>query len=169
MADRRGGLRQRKHWHAIGDQKALMTAASTVILGSFTAAGGDPFTVLRLVGEVIVAPDNAGIAADDSCVVGIGFGVVSADAVIVGSSAMPDPIAEPDFNWLWWYQVHMTFPHASGSLVGLATEAARIPIESRAMRKVAPRQSLVMIAEYTTLAGTPPISVLGAARVLVGE
>ena len=167
MPDRRGGTRQRKHWHLVGDVLQSFTANSTAILGSFTASGGDPFTVLRLVGELAVTAGAAGVVAGDAAVIAVGIGVVSADALAVGASAMPDPGGEPDFNWLWWYQAQMMYPIQAQ--VGGPTEGARIRIESKAMRKVAPRQSLVMIGQYIDLGGGPPIDVLGSARVLVGE
>jgi len=168
MADRRGGTRQRKHWHSIGDTLQKFTAAGTAILGSFTAAGNEPYTVLRMVGELVVTPGITPVIAGDAAIMAVGVAVVTTDALTVGSSAMPDPAGEPDFDWLWRYQAHMVFPFATADLAGLASESARIPLESKAMRKVSPRQSLVMLAEYVDLQGTPPLDVLGSARFLIG-
>ena len=168
MADRTRSARQRKHWHLIGDQLVEFAANGTGLLGSFTAAGGEPFTFIRGLGELSIAPNGSGVVGGDACVLAAAIGVVSADAIALGVTALPDPAAEPDYPWLWWYQAQMQFPTASGSMVGLATEAARIRIETKAMRRLGPREGLILVAEYVDLVGTPPIDVVASARFLVG-
>ena len=166
MADRSRGMRQRKHWHLLGDVTFNFTANATAILGSFSAAGNEPYTVLRLIGELVCVAGAAGVTAADKAVIAVGVGIVTSDALAVGASAMPDPGGEPDFDWLWWYQAQMMYPVAAQ--VGGAGEQARIRIESKAMRKVSPRQSVVLLAQYIDITGTPPVSVLGSARFLIG-
>ena len=163
------GARQRKHWHQIGDTKVDFVGNATGILGSFVGADRDPFTVLRLVGEVVFTPNDSGIVAGDVCAIAVGVGIVSSDAITAGAASMPDPAGEADYPWLWWYQAHLMFPQATASLQGLASVSARVAIESKAMRKVGPGQGVVMVAEYADVAGTPPCNVIGSARFLIGE
>lgn len=164
------GPRQRKHWHSLGTNILVeMTGNGTFLLGSFTAGGGEPFTFLRGLGELVIGPDEAGIVIGDSARVTVGLGIVSADAVVVGASAVPDPADEPDYPWLWWYASHLLFISGSASntsTVGL--ESSRVEISTKAMRKVGPRESLVMVAQYEDLVGTPPLDVVASMRFLIG-
>ena len=156
--------RQRKHWHQLLSSMAQFTAAGTILLDTFTDADRDPFTVMRLIGEVSVGPDETGITAGDSAMIFIGIGVVSTDAAVVGASAMPDPGGEADFPWLWWAPIFVQIP----TIADLCASVRHVEISSKAMRKVGPGQSLVAIAEYADLAGTPPLDVVLSARLLVG-
>ncbi len=169
MADRVRGPRQRKHWHSLGSSTvAALTGAGTTLLDSLSDADNDPFTVLRLIGELVIAENDTGIVVADACQITVGIGVVSTDAAAVGSTAMPDPAAEADYPWLWWYAGSFLFPEASLGVRGGTAGQARIRIESSAMRKVGPRQSLVAVVEYVNAVGDPPMDMLFSTRVLVG-
>ena len=166
MADRSRGLRQRKHWHAVGDVIVSMTTTATAILGSFTASGAEPFTVLRMTGAVAAAPRGAAVDLEAAAIT-LGVGIVSSDALAVGATAMPDPAGEPDYPWLWWYPMLLLSGNASDT-VGAYPRGWNINVESKAMRKVGPRQSLVLLAEYVGLTGTSDYDVVGSIRFLVG-
>ena len=60
------------------------------------------------------------------------------------------------------------FPLASGVIGGLDVESARIRIETKAMRRLGPREGLVLVAEYVNLSGNPPLNAVGSIRFLVG-
>ena len=162
----RGGARQRKHWHQLLNTSIIeLTANSTAIIDSFADSDRDPFTVLRMIGEVSVSPDEAGVVAGDSCVVTWGIGVVSTDSVAAGAASMPDPGGEADFPWLWWHGVICQYPSIGESL----QDSVRVvTVDSKGMRKVGPGQSLALIAEYADVSGNPPVDVIGQVRFLVG-
>ncbi len=162
------GTRQRKHWHSMFSNLISFTANGTQLLASFTAAGGEPFTFLRGIGELVIGPSSAGIAGADKCKVTVGLGVVSADAATLGSTAMPDPTDEPDFPWLWWYPNYFHYTDASGSFSGGKNESARVRLTTKAMRKVGPRQSLVLVGQYVDIVGTPPLDLSVSMRFLIG-
>ncbi len=171
MADRSRGPRQRKHWHSLGTlARANFTTDATAILGSFVSSDGDPFTVLRMIGQGLVSPTGSGtFVASDTAIVTVALGIVSADAIALGLTAMPDPDSEPEYPWLYW---HTTFTNFEGSADAPGQELAmtdRFTIESRAMRKVGPRQGLVAVAQYVDASGTPPLSVDLQVRFLIGE
>ena len=67
-----------------------------------TAAINDPVTILRTLGEVLVALAQTGVVAGDQVFVTIGLGLFSSDAVAVGPTAVPEPSDEAEFDWLWW-------------------------------------------------------------------
>jgi len=172
MAHRGGhtGMRQRKHWHAFFGSATAVSADSTVLLDTFTAAGGEPFTILRMIGEVGISFASQTLVANDAASITVGIGVVSADAATLGASALPDPLSEPEYSWLWWYSTvirNMTvttealFPQGGGY--------SRKEINSKAMRRVGPRESLVAVAQYSDVLGTPSITIdLAGTRILIG-
>ena len=158
--------KQRKHWHQLAsNQVDEFTGAATILIDFFEDSDRDPFTVIRMLGEVQVAPDEAGVVAGDACIVTFGIGVVSSDAAAVGSSAMPDPAAEADYPWLWWHSVLLQFPTIGESL---AQGVRTVQVESKGMRKLGPGQALALIAQYADLGGFPPVDVLASVRFLVG-
>ena len=167
----RGGARQRKHWHStlIQTPAEFTSDAQTLILGSFTAAGGEPFTILRMLGELLVTPDEAGVVAGDAASITVGIGLVSSDAFTAGAASMPDPGGDPDYDWLWWYVVNLMFAEGSTASSRSISGNARVRIDSKAMRKVSPKQTLVILGQYADFVGVPPVDVLANIRFLVGE
>ena len=161
-----GGPRLQKAWTQLLGQTTAFTAdATSIIAGTFTP--GEPGTILRMLGEYIIGPTSAPVAGD-GVVVGIGIGIVSADAAAAGSASMPDPGGEPDFPWLYWMR-HPFFYAGTSVQNGSGQDTVRKFFDSRSMRKIKPRESLVMVAEYGNLAGTPPLEVtVGGIRVLFG-
>jgi len=170
MANRGGrtrGVRQRKHWHGFGNIDAALNANGTFILGSFTSGQRDPYTVLRILGGLVVAPAAVGIADADKVNLFFGIGVVSTDAFTAGAASMPDPGAEVDFDWLWWASVGLLIPNTAE--YGGPAASVRIDVASKAMRKVGPGQTVALLAEYQDSVGTPPVDILGGLRMLIGE
>ena len=121
---------------------------------------------MRLIGEYTIAATSAP-AASDEVVIGVGIGVVSTDAAGAGSSAMPDPLGEPEYPWLYW-KAHPLFfagtdPEGAGQNYSL-----RQSFDVKSMRKLKPRESLVLVLQYLDVAGTVPITIAhGHTRVLL--
>ncbi len=166
MADFRSRApRQRKHWHNLGPSGVVTFAANASgILASFEDADRDPFTVMRILGELSVAPESAGVVAGDQALMTTAIGVVSADAVAIGDTAMPDPSDEADYPWLWWAATFIDF----ASVDDLGGAVRYVPVESKAMRKIGPGQALVAVSQYTDRTGTPPLALMFSARFLIG-
>ena len=165
---RRSGGRQMKHWHGSTNSVVNFTADATGILATFSAPT-DPYTILRTLGQVIVVPTGSGtFVAADLATVTCGLGIVSSDALAAGAGSLPDPAVEPEYDWLWWHPTFAAFEgsaDAPGQEIGM-TE--RINFDTRAMRKVKPRQALVMVAQYQDSNGAPPLTVSASFRVLSG-
>ncbi len=170
MADFRGrGRRTDKVWqtNGAGPQRTVITTESSVAYLTslaFTEAG----TILRIRADFLVA-FNAATAASDACVLAFGIGLVSTDAFL--ASAFPDPVAEPEYPWMWWKSILM---QSTFAIDGTGTDHSgqlqhRVEVDTKAMRKFKPRQSLAFIVEYVDLNGLPPVVIVaGNARVLVG-
>jgi len=163
------GTKQRKHWHSITPARVDFATNGTAILGQFSG-NVDPFTFLRGLGEILVAPTGNGtFAAQDAARLTIGLAIITADAAALGLTAVPDPDDEPDYDWLWWYSTTVQFEgsaDAPGQEIALTN---RIRLETKAMRKVKPQMAVVMIGQYVDVNGAPPMSVSATMRFLVGE
>ncbi len=165
MARHGGGNRMGKEWRFLPGVKSDMTANATFIGSSlaFTSAA----TVLRMIGEYVIAPTSAPTALDE-VIIAAAIGVVSSDAAAVGSSAMPDPNAEPEYPWLYWASHDFYFPGADPE-AAIASASVRKTFDIRSMRKIKPRESLVWVFQYADGTGTPPMTLgMGNVRILVG-
>ena len=160
-------MRQRKHWHDIPGGFLAMVANGTNLAGSFTASGGEPFTVLRMFGEYVITATGAPTALDKA-IITVGIGVVSADAAALGATALPDPEDESDYPWLYWSSHPLFFVDASVDPIG-ASGVVRKQFDVGSMRKISPRESLVFVVQYADVVGTPPVTItLGGTRFLIG-
>ena len=166
MADRSRGLRQAKVWTFLGNGLASFVGNNTVSLSSVGFNNAN--TVLRMIGEYVILPDAA-TADEDVAEIGVGIGVVSSDAAALGDTAMPDPVDEPDFPWLYW-KCHLMVFNQTGVDPNTLAGQGRWSFDIRSMRKVKPRESLIMVVQYVDVVGAPPLQ-FGAARtrVLIGS
>ena len=160
------GRRMAKEWVCIPAFQQSMTGDATFVIASLPFV--EPRTVLRMLGEFIITPTTAP-AAQDAVRVGIGLGAVSTDAFGVGASAMPDPLGEPEYPWLYWSEHWFFFPSTSLTPPAGVSELRR-SFDIRSMRKFTNRQSLVFVFQYANSTGNPPLSFFGAeTRVLVAS
>ncbi len=165
--------RQAKQWDSLPGTDQAMTADNTFAAsGTLTQLADTPFTVLRMLGEYIIGPTSVTVAGD-RCDIGVGICVTSTDAFALGATALPDPLGEPDYPWLYWAAHTFNFPAATSGTAGEGpqglTGSVRHRFDIRSMRKIKPRESLSMVLQYADLSGTPPMTfVAGPIRVLVG-
>ncbi len=164
MADRHGGPRMAKEWAIIPGGLLDFTADATQIGSSILNLG--PATVLRMLGEYAIGPVTAPVTLETAELT-VAIGVASSDAVALGASAMPDPADEPNYPWLYWAQHSLFFTTTNLDPAG-ETASVRHGFDVRSMRKIKPRESLVMVVQMTRVSGTPDLRiVLGSTRVLV--
>ena len=147
------GNRMTKAWSAISSGVFGFTVNATALMGS--RAFAEARTVLRLLGEYVAVP-SAAPAANDQAIITVGIGVVSTDAATLGSTAMPDPFDEPEYPWLYWASHDFLFEDTSLDVGGHSTGLRR-SFDVGSMRKIKPRESLVFVAQYTDVAGGPPM------------
>ena len=170
MANRSRNARQNKQWSSIPSLKIDMTADGNK--GGSILDFAEAATVLRMIGEYILVPTGVASAADDVRI-GIGIGVVSSDAAALGATALPDPIGEPEYPWLFWAVHGLYFAAATSGTAGQGPQgfggSLRRSFDVRSMRKLKPRESLVAVVEYSDGTGTPPITIkMSNTRVLLG-
>ncbi len=162
----RGGPRLAKQWDSIPSIVIAFTATATQLGGSLAATASQ--TILRMMGEYTITP-TAAPTAGDIAIVGVGIGVVSTDAFAAGAGSVPDPTAEADYPWLYWAA------HPIGRAVDASVDPAnetsllRHAFDVKSMRKMKPRESLILVADYVDLVGAPPLTlVVAQTRVLLG-
>ena len=167
MARRQGGRTiDFKEWAGIPSLINEIGANATILGGSlaFTA----PATILRARGRLYAQFDET-VQVGDRIIVTFGLGIVSTDSYTVGSTAMPDPGGEPEYPWLWWGQVMLEAGVAAGHSGGFGPTAQQLEVDTKAMRKIKPGQSLAWVWELAGAAGSPVTIVSqGETRVLIG-
>jgi len=153
-----------KQWSFIPGIQLNPSGAATVLMGSL--AFSSPATLLRLRGNGSVAMDGETDAEDTQ--VTFGIGLFSTDAVTLGVTALPDPSSEPEFPWIWYdsHAIMVTNVETGVTTPSDIMGAARFVIDSKAMRKIKPGESLAMLAEVSVAANVD-INV-GLTRVLLG-
>ncbi len=124
-----------------------------------------PATLMRSRGNWIAVID--GPTDQDIKCVGAGLIVVSDEAFAAGVAAVPSPVDDLNAPWLWHDFVTLMAKSATQE-ASLGSGVYRGVIDSKAMRKVHPNETLVFVVDGTNLSGTPNVDVSAAVRVLVG-
>ncbi len=144
MARGRSGRRGTYDWG--GFVFGSTTLSSTqVILGSLVDI--EAITIVRLRGEILIKGTPDAIA--DDAVVGLGMIVVSDASAAVGGVSVPGPIADLGAPWVW----HRFVSLAAGSTGLLGDDlgsVVRVMVDSKAMRKLGPAESLILVGETST-------------------
>ncbi len=154
-----------KAWLAIPSWSAAVSGTSTTINGILSFTG--PGTILRARGFVQASLD-ATMQVGDEISMAWGLGIVSTDAAVAGATAMPDPGGDADYPWLWWEQMTLRSEETlQGFSWGLT--AQRVDVDTKAMRKFKPGQTLLVINQVTSSSGAPVTNLdIGQIRVLIG-
>ena len=162
MADRFRGQKKAKLWSFIPSIGLTFSANGTQ--GAASLSFTSPQTVIRMLGEYTIGA-HAAITALDEAVLVVAIGKVSTDAFVLGSTALPDPGAEPEYPWLYWASHPLYFP--TSSLEGQVTSGVRHTFDIRSMRKFTARESLAMVVQYVDAVGAPELRLnVGHIRVL---
>ncbi len=135
-----------------------ITAINTAVLTtSLTAAALAlrPFTIVRTRGIVTLRSDQ--IAATEQQQAAYGLTVVSDQAVAVGVTAVPSPVADSQSDWFVYQPMIGAFSFATAigfEQVGLE----RYEIDSKAMRKVEEGQDVISVVESGAATGGITVS-----------
>ncbi len=173
MAFRRGGhVGQRVAKKIDFKQWANIPAVGLSISTSGTNIGGSlvflvPATILRFRGRLQMQFD-ATQQAGDEMVLTFGLGVISSDAFDAGGGSVPDPAGEPEYPWLWWGAFHLHSELTLGQNQW-GTNNQVVDVDSKAMRKIKPGQSLAWVVQSVAITGAPETLIdFLQARVLIG-
>ncbi len=127
---------------------------------------GAPFTIMRVRGELLFQLDAG--AVNERILIAVGLIVISANQVSVGVTSMPHPFTDIEDTWLW--HQYVTLSSLAEAAIQPDALFSRVMVDSKAMRKVKPTESLALVAEV--VAGSDQggtFDMLGGFRVLVGD
>jgi len=147
--------KKEKLWVGVGSSHHAFTTAAVQTGSAFQFTS--PQTILRILGEYIIGPTSVPAALDEAFVT-VAIGVFSSDAFTLGESAMPDPVTEEGYPWLYWRQHAFFFDEAvvdPSSAMG----SVRTVVDVKSMRKVTANQSLGVVVQYVNEVGSPPLHV----------
>ena len=126
-----------------------------------------PGTLMCIRGNLLVSLD--GPTDNDKVMSAAGLILVSEEQLAVGASAIPNSadINDMDADWIW----HQWMPMLSQAVVATQMDETyfRAVIDSKAMRRVKPTQTLVMRTANIAQAGTPGLDYSLGCRVLFGS
>ena len=146
---------------------ALSTAGMT-LWGTGQTAGEDGLTIVRMRGEVLLFLSTVTTILDGFQSFAMGIGIVSDRAFAAGGASVPAPLTTVEWEgWLWH--------HMGAGLAGLSTtevaqgpsDAIRIPIDSKAMRKVGSDETVFGAIELGTEVGTAVAQFSARTRMLI--
>jgi len=165
MARRVGKKIDFKQWSSILSLSQEVSTATTFAGASL--AFTDPATILRCRGYVSGQMDETKQAGDQIRLI-FGLGIASTDAVAAGGGSMPDPGGEPNYPWLWWGSLELESTVAA-SEEAFGSTMMKVEVDTKAMRKIEPGQSLFWVLQTAGLAGAPVTIVkMYQTRVLIG-
>ena len=135
--------------------RAAGSGVSTKSTGSLDALGvsASGVTLIRSRGRCVLNMD-AGAAAD-VLIAGVGLGIFSSDAFTAGAASLPGPLTDADYNWVWIVTAPMGVALSGTQGPENITENLNIEIDSKAMRKLKPNQTMGFVAEAIQQGGTP--------------
>jgi len=159
--------RRKASWDEGPFGRAQVTSNVLTIIPTGQAAGQDGLTIVRIRGELLLALSTVTAALDGFRRCACGIGIFDTKAFSgVGVTAMPGPLTEMDWNgWLW---------HWTGAVTGMSTttdgnggsSAARIVIDTKAMRKIGLQEVVGAVFETSDEVGTAVLEVYMSTRML---
>ena len=145
-------------WIGTGVGQSVLPASSKLLVGSLTAAALAlrPFTILRTHLQVDIRSDQE--TAIEHLIASLGIIVVTETAAAIGVTAVPDPSGisgDPDSDWfLWTALANSFFIDINGTDgIGVSTLLNRYTLDSKAMRKVGPEDTEVIMLSNDTAVG----------------
>ena len=151
VVTRSRGVKRHGEWtgSVVVDGSTALPASAVLLDQVFTPTGAGE-TVIRTRGLFGYQSDQTAATENQNGAVGIGL--VSAQAVSVGVTAVPHPATDADWNgWLWHSYFANTLQVATA--VGFENITQRIVIDSKAMRKLGTDERIVLVVENSSSSG----------------
>ena len=145
--------RRLKSWE-VGPGRSItqtqITGSTALLATSGSALLQDGLTLLRLRGELTL--QIATVSAIGSGYSGaVGIGIVTLDAFTAGVASVPQPVADEEWDgWIWWHPFSVKSITATiGDGVNAAAVQQRIPMDTKAMRKLRENDVIFFMIETT--------------------
>ena len=153
-----------KQWNAAPGLTAEVRTTTLTVGGLLSFSS--PATILRWRSYWSGILDETRQIGDEMLLI-YAIGVFSTDAVVAG--ALPDPIQEPEYPWVFWDEMVLNSFSISDARAPWGPGAQRREVDSKALRKVKPGESLVYVVQSADVSGAPVTLIdVGQLRVLIG-
>ncbi len=141
-----------------------MTAS---FIGLAAAVTQDAITLVRLRGSLFIQLASAA-AAGDRLLGAVGIGITSTEGVLAGIGSVPTPITEISAeSWLWWDFVFIEAVTDAEAVNTGGVAGYRVPIDTKAMRKMNVGDTLYAVWEGSEVSGTLLVNMALNTRALV--
>jgi len=153
----RSSARRKKSWISGpgGTTGAAISGVAATILGGGLQLLQDGLTLVRLRGQFDLFLTTV-TAAGDGFTGAMGIGIVTEHAFGIGTTAMPTPIAEPDWDgWIYWTPISVHGPSTAAN-GGSNADAAqqRFLVDTKSMRKLREDDVVFAMLQMATEEGT---------------
>ena len=155
---RTSATRRRTGWEDGPNGTVAATVDSSALFGNSQQIAQDGLTLVRIRGELNCALSTITTSLDGFGRVAAGICVVSENAFAVGVTAIPTPADDIAWDgWIWYSIVSLFGPSATVSNSD-GPANVRIPIDSKAMRKLRAPDVLVGVMQFQTEIGAAVIT-----------
>ena len=149
---RRVGAKRNTDWvGSVPLTSMAALAASSVVLSQIFTPTGSGETVIRTRGLFGYSSDQVG--ATETQLGAIGIGVVSAQAVSVGVSAIPHPDTDASWDGWFWHSYFVSRIFFNSAIGFDGNMVQHITIDSKAMRKVGDEERVVVVVQNSAGVG----------------
>jgi len=162
MPQRSRGRRTDYNWTGFITVGLTIAESNTNTLGG-SLTFNDAATIYRLRGQLLIRFD--GTSAGDTNIAGVGIIVVQESAVAAGAASVPNPLTDPEADFLWHQYAPFIQPVTDD--VGGVSSSMRIEVDSKAMRRVKDTQTLQLVASMSAATGATTLT--GGIRILTGK
>ena len=136
--------RRKTEWSQFLQSPAFVSIASTASVLLSSLSFENPGTIVRTRGMISIRPGTTG--ADLDFVGAYGCGIVSAEALAIGATAIPSPFSDADWGgWMVLQPFAGRWEQATD--IGRQIASWEYEIDSKAMRKVEPNSAMVFMVE----------------------
>jgi len=163
----RGSVRRQTEWSIGPSGSIVLNVAGATLFPTGAQSIEDAETIVRTRGEVNCAIDVSGALLEGFDEVAFGICVVSENAFGVGVTAVPSPISDKPWGGWLWYWTGSIFTVATVPTDAEGCAVVRIPIDSKAMRKIKRTDIMIGVAEALVETGTVQITCKMNTRVLL--
>ena len=155
--------RKDKSWELLLGLGADFTADVIATGGTLTPA--EKITVMRTMGQILIAP-TASVVATDECSIAVGIGVFPTSL----STGSQFPAPQTDLSFPWIYREDFSFYFTAVADAGEEPRALRTKFDIKTRRIVSPGQRIVLLVQYVNVSGNPPMTAsVGPVRMLFAE
>jgi len=165
----RSSTRRQTSWFGGPFGTVSFSANGAAVFGTAQQAAGEGLTIIRTRGELLVYLTGGTLSALEGFRWALGIGVVTENAAGIGVIAIPSPLTDVVWDgWMVYETGHCKTPRDMSAAEGAASPMtmARIPIDSKAMRKFKFSDVMTAVFEVDSEVGTASLTAELSTRIL---